>query len=142
MHTIHLKASKDSKEYEFKFNIHRCEGFEDLSLSAQHFYKEHGKKDLTFPHYEVEVLDHESLPAGTHCFPSGDGRGFICWPFRTPTKGDAFKLATGWSAAAFVTIETGEDANTVLGKFCSQEKQLRHLENAAQSIGVNIEILT
>ncbi len=139
MHTINLKASKGSKEKKFKFNIYRCEGFDDLSLPAKDFYAQWGKQKIVFPHYEVEVLDHESLPAGTHCFKSSDGRGFICWPFRTPTKSDALKLATGWSAAAFMT-KAGEDSNTVLDKFCTKEKQLCHLEGAAEAMEVNIEI--
>lgn len=142
MNILRLKASKNSTEVEFQFIIHRCEDLEDLSLSAKDFYKEHGKQDILFPHYEVEVINHEVLPQEAHCFMGKNNKGFICWPFQTSSESDAVKLARGWSAAVFITLQTGEDANSVLGKFCSTEKQLQHLENADEAIGVNIEMLT
>lgn len=119
---IRVEINSPKGALAFDLFAHPRDSAEELVLNKEKFYRPYCG-ELLFPHFEIEIAS-TSPPerllskAGTHYIKGTDGKLYICWPYRIPDAGATYNIASGWSAAAFHALATGQDSNTTIAHYC------------------------
>jgi hypothetical protein len=107
-----------TKQYSFTVSIHAVENVAELRLHPTDFYLAHGKKEIEFPHYEMEITDppaqslerKEEGQVKLHVFRSIDGKDLmVCYPRRMANTDEAEDIFQVWCLGTVYTLEHNID---------------------------------
>jgi hypothetical protein len=92
-----IKVSQEGTQEKMDFDVilYRIESLEELHMDAKDFYHKHGGVDITFPHYEIEIVTFTcrsdklqqlwNLTDYMHNIHYESGKSFMCYTQHIPT---------------------------------------------------------